>query len=237
MKKNLFILLAIFSAFAVTSCSSSSDDNSKDVQYSLSGKVFSQTVSLPVTNDYNTDRKELENFKECLKWSNFLKDKYTETEITKDSSVNFVTSSSENYKMSFTDKEHCSLVILHTFKYNVKLCSVYTYKCKLPKTFYSVKSGIYKEILNANEFIYNNNTFKLNDYTYTKEVFTEKNSIGQKEKTEEVNKIDFKYTIDSSGNLTFIDNNSKEKYIGTIKDNKLYIDIKTSFGEKLSLTL
>ena len=56
MKKNLFILLAIFSAFAVTSCSSSSDDNSKDVQYILSGKVFSQTVSLPVTNDYNTDR-------------------------------------------------------------------------------------------------------------------------------------------------------------------------------------
>lgn len=237
MKKNLFILLAIFSAFTVISCSSSSDDNSKDVQYSLSGKVFSQTVSLPVTNDYNTDRKELENFKECLKWSNFLKDKYTETEITKDSSVNFVTSFSEKYKMSFTDKEHCSLVTLHTFKYNVKLCSVYTYKCKLPKTFYSVKSGIYKEILNANEFIYNNNTFKLNDYTYTKEVFTEKNSIGQKEKTEEVNEIDFKYTIDSSGNLTFIDNNSKEKYIGTIKDNKLYIDIKTSLGEKLSLTL
>ena len=237
MKKNLFILLAIFSAFAVTSCSSSSDDNPKDVQYNLSGKVFSQAVSLPVTNDYNTDRKELENFKECLKLSNFLKDKYTETEITKDSSVNFVTSSSENYKMSFTDKEHCSLVTLHTFKYNVKLCSVYTYKCKLPKTFYSVKSGIYKEILNANEFIYNNNTFRLNDYTYTKEVFTEKNSIGQKEKTEEVNKIDFRYTIDSSGNLTFIDNNSKEKYIGTIKDNKLYIDIKTSLGEKLSLTL
>ncbi len=237
MKKFLLILLTIASVFAVAACSSSSDDNSKGVQYSLSGKVFSQAVSLPVTNDYNTDRKELENFKECLKWSNFLKDKYTETEITKDSSVNFVTSSSENYKMSFTDKEHCSLVTLHTFKYNVKLCSVYTYKCKLPKTFYSVKSGIYKEILNANEFIYNNNTFRLNDYTYTKEVFTEKNSIGQKEKTEEVNKIDFRYTIDSSGNLTFIDNNSKEKYIGTIKDNKLYIDIKTSFGEKLSLTL
>ena len=132
--------------------------------------------------------------------------------------------------MSFTDKEHCSLVTLHTFKYNVKLCSVYTYKCKLPKTFYSVKSGIYKEILNANEFIYNDNTFKLNDYTYTKEVFTEKNSIGQKEKTVEVNKIDFRYTIDSSGNLTFIDNNSKEKYIGTIKDNKLYIDIKIVFN-------
>ena len=237
MKKNLFILLAVFSAFAVTSCSSSSDDNPKDVQYNLSGKVFSQTASLPVTNNYNTDRKELENFKKCLKWSNFLKDKYTETETTKDSSINFVTSSSENYKMSFTDKEHCSLVTLHTFKYNVKLCSVYTYKCKLPKTFYSVKSGIYKEILNANEFIYNNNTFKLNDYTYTKEVFTEKSSIGQKEKTEEVNKIDFRYTIDSSGNLTFIDNNSKKKYIGTIKDNKLYIDIKTSLGEKLSLTL
>lgn len=237
MKKFLLILLTIASVFVVAACSSYSDDNSKDVKYSLSGKVFSQAVSLPVTNDYNTDRKELENFKECLKWSNFLKDKYTETEITKDSSVNFVTSSSENYKMSFTDKEHCSLVTLHTFKYNVKLCSVYTYKCKLPKTFYSVKSGIYKEILNANEFIYNNNTFRLNDYTYTKEVFTEKNSIGQKEKTEEVNKIDFRYTIDSSGNLTFIDNNSKEKYIGTIKDNKLYIDIKTSFGEKLSLTL
>lgn len=237
MKKFLLILLTIASVFVVAACSSSSDDNSKDVKYSLSGKVFSQAVSLPVTNDYNTDRKELENFKECLKWSNFLKDKYTETEITKDSSVNFVTSSSENYKMSFTDKEHCSLVTLHTFKYNVKLCSVYTYKCKLPKTFYSVKSGIYKEILNTNEFIYNNNTFRLNDYTYTKEVFTEKNSIGQKEKTEEVNKIDFRYTIDSSGNLTFIDNNSKEKYIGTIKDNKLYIDIKTSFGEKLSLTL
>lgn len=237
MKKYLLIPLTIALVFAVAACSSSSDDNSKDVQYSLSGKVFSQSVLLPVTNDYNTDRKELENFKECLKWSNFLKDKYTETEITKDSSVNFVTSSSEKYKMSFTDKEHCSLVTLHTFKYNVKLCSVYTYKCKLPKTFYSVKSGIYKEILNANEFIYNNNTFKLNDYTYTKEVFTEKNSIGQKEKTEEVNKIDFKYTIDSSGNLTFIDNNSKEKYIGTIKDNKLYIDIKTSLGEKLSLTL
>lgn len=237
MKKFLLILLTIASVFVVAACSSSSDDNSKDVKYSLSGKVFSQAVSLPVTNDYNTDRKELKNFKECLKWSNFLKDKYTETEITKDSSVNFVTSSSENYKMSFTDKEHCSLVTLHTFKYNVKLCSVYTYKCKLPKTFYSVKSGIYKEILNANEFIYNNNTFRLNDYTYTKEVFTEKNSIGQKEKTEEVNKIDFRYTIDSSGNLTFIDNNSKEKYIGTIKDNKLYIDIKTSFGEKLSLTL
>lgn len=237
MKKYLLIPLTIALVFAVAACSSSSDDNSKDFQYSLSGKVFSQSVLLPVTNDYNTDRKELENFKECLKWSNFLKDKYTETEITKDSSVNFVTSSSENYKMSFTDKEHCSLVTLHTFKYNVKLCSVYTYKCKLPKTFYSVKSGIYKEILNANEFIYNDNTFKLNDYTYTKEVFTEKNSIGQKEKTVEVNKIDFRYTIDSSGNLTFIDNNSKEKYIGTIKDNKLYIDIKTSLGEKLSLTL
>lgn len=237
MKKYLLFLLTIASVFVVTACSSSSDDNSKDVQYSLSGKVFSQTVSLPVTNDYNTDRKELENFKECLKWSNFLKDKYTETEITKDSSVNFVTSSSEKYRMSFTDKEHCSLVTLHTFKYNVKLCSVYTYKCKLPKTFYSVKSGIYKEILNANEFIHNNNTFKLNDYTYTMEVFTEKSSIGQKEKTEEVNKIDFRYTIDSNGNLTFIDNNSKEKYIGTIKDNKLYIDIKTSLGEKLSLTL
>jgi hypothetical protein len=237
MKKNLFILLAVFSAFTVTSCSTSSDDNPKDVQYSLSGKVFSQTVSLPITNDYNTDIKELENFKKCLKWSNFLKDKYTETETTKESSVNFVTSSSENYKMSFTDKEHCSLVTLHTFKYNVKLCSVYTYKCKLPKTFYSVNSGIYKEVLNANEFIYNNNTFKLNDYTYTKEVFTEKNSIGQKEKIEEINKTDFRYTIDSSGNLTFIDNNSKEKYIGTIKDNKLYIDIKTSLGEKLSLTL
>lgn len=237
MNKFLLLMLTIASVFAVTSCSSSSDDNSKDVQYSLSGKVFSQSVLLPVTNDYNTDRKELENFKECLKRSNFLKDKYTETEITKDSSVNFVTSSLEKYKMSFTDKEHCSLVTLHTFKYNVKLCSVYTYKCKLPKTFYSVKSGIYKEILNANEFIYNNNTFKLNDYTYTMEVFTEKNSIRQEEKTEEVNKIDFRYTIDSSGNLTFIDNNSKEKYIGTTKDNKLYIDIKTSLGEKLSLTL
>ena len=130
MKKYLLFLLTIASAFAVTACSSSSDDNPKDVQYNLSGKVFSQTASLPVTNDYNTDRKELENFKECLKLSNFLKDKYTETEITKDSSANFVTSSSENYKMSFTDKEHCSLVTLHTFKYNVKLCSVYTYKCK-----------------------------------------------------------------------------------------------------------
>lgn len=237
MNKFLLLMLTIASVFAVTSCSSSSDDNSKDVQYSLSGKVFSQSVLLPVTNDYNTDRKELEIFKKCLKWSNFLKDKYTETEITKDSSVYFVTSSSIKYKMSFTDKEHCSLVTLHTFKYNVKLCSVYTYKCKLPKTFYSVKSGIYKEILNANEFIYNNNTFKLNDYTYTMEVFTEKNSIRQEEKTEEVNKIDFRYTIDSSGNLTFIDNNSKEKYIGTTKDNKLYIDIKTSLGEKLSLTL
>lgn len=237
MNKFLLLMLTIASVFAVTSCSSSSDDNSKDVQYSLSGKVFSQSVLLPVTNDYNTDRKELEIFKKCLKWSNFLKDKYTETEITKDSSVYFVTSSSIKYKMSFTDKEHCSLVTLHTFKYNVKLCSVYTYKCKLPKTFYSVKSGIYKEILNANEFIYNNNTFKLNDYTYTMEVFTEKNSIRQEEKTEEVNKIDFRYTIDSSGNLTFIDNNSKEKYIGITKDNKLYIDIKTSLGEKLSLTL
>lgn len=237
MKKYLFIMLVVVSAFAVTACSSSSEDNSKDVQYNLSGKVFTQTAPLPVTNDFNTNRKELEIFKKCLKWSNFLKDKYTETEITKDSSVYFVTSSSIKYKMSFTDKEHCSLVTLHTFKYNVKLCSVYTYKCKLPKTFYSVMSGIYKEILNANEFIYNNNTFKLNDYTYTMEVFMEKNSIGQEEKTEEVNKIDFRYTIDSSGNLTFIDNNSKEKYIGTTKDNKLYIDIKTSLGEKLSLTL
>lgn len=230
-------MLVIVSAFAVTACSSSSDDYSKDVQYNLSGKVFTQTASLPVTNNFNTNRKELEIFKKCLKWSNFLKDKYTETEITKDSSVYFVTSSSIKYKMSFTDKEHCSLVTLHTFKYNVKLCSVYTYKCKLPKTFYSVKAGIYKEILNANEFIYNNNTFKLNDYTYTMEVFTEKNSIRQEEKTEEVNKIDFRYTIDSSGNLTFIDNNSKERYIGITKDNKLYIDIKTSLGEKLSLTL
>lgn len=237
MKKYLFVVLVIVSAFAVTACSSSSDDYSKDVQYNLSGKVFTQTASLPVTNNFNTNRKELEIFKKCLKWSNFLKDKYTETEITKDSSVYFVTSSSVKYKMSFTDKEHCSLVTLHTFKYNEKLCSVYTYKCKLPKTFYSVKSGIYKEILNANEFIYNNNTFKLKDYTYTMEVFTEKNFIGQKEKTEEVNKIDFRYTIDSSGNLTFIDNNSKERYIGTTKDNKLYIDIKTSLGEKLSLTL
>lgn len=237
MKKYLFIVLVIVSAFAVTACSSSSDDYSKDVQYNLSGKVFTQTASLPVTNNFNTNRKELEIFKKCLKWSNFLKDKYTETEITKDSSVYFVTSSSIKYKMSFTDKEHCSLVTLHTFKYNVKLCSVYTYKCKLPKTFYSVKAGIYKEILNANEFIYNNNTFKLNDYTYTMEVFTEKNSIRQEEKTEEVNKIDFRYTIDSSGNLTFIDNNSKERYIGITKDNKLYIDIKTSLGEKLSLTL
>ena len=199
--------------------------------------MFSQTIPLPVSNDYNTDKKEMEAFKKCVTLSNFIKDKHTETEITKDSSVNFVTSSSEKHKMSFSDKEHCSLITLHTFKYNVKLCSVYTYKCKLTKTFYSVRSGIYKEILNANEFIYNNNTFRLNDYTYTKEVFTEKNSIEQKEKTEEVNKMDFRYTIDSSGSLIPIDNNSKEKYIGTIKDNKLYIDIKTSLGEKLSLTL
>lgn len=145
--------------------------------------MFSQTIPLPVSNDYNTDKKEMEAFKKCVTLSNFIKDKHTETEITKDSSVNFVTSSSEKHKMSFSDKEHCSLITLHTFKYNVKLCSVYTYKCKLPKTFYSVRSGIYKEILNANEFIYNNNTFRLNDYTYTKEVFTEKNSIEQKEKT------------------------------------------------------
>lgn len=240
MKKHLLLLLTIISAFTITACSSSSDDNTsggtKETQFNLSGKSFEHSVSLPVTNDYNTDKKELTNFKECVKLSNFLKDKYSEKETTKDSTVNFATSSSEKYKMSFTDKDHCSLVTLRSFKYDVKLCSVYIYECNLPNTFYSVKSGIYKEILNTNEFIYNDNIFKLNNYTYTKEVFTEKSSIGQKEKTEEVNKIDFGYTVNESGNITFIDNGSKTKYNGYMKDNKLYIDIKTSLGERLILT-
>lgn len=236
MKKYLLVMLTIVSAFATTACSSSSDDKPKEERYHLMGKVFRQSVSLPITNDYSTDKKEVTNFRQCVKWSNFLKDKYTETEITKDSSVNFVTSSSEEYKMSFADKEHCSLVVLRTFLYNVRFCSVYVYKCQLPKSSYSVKAGIYKEILNANEFIYNDNTFKLNDYTYTKEVFTEKNAIGQSGKTVEIGRMSFSYTVDESGNMTFIDNISKEKYDGIIKGNNIYINIKTSFGERLSLT-
>lgn len=230
MKKNL-LLLAYISVILLAACSTSSDETENTLN--LSGRTFKETKTLPFANNYNMDGKELENFKRCVKISNFLTNKYTESETTKDSIIKFITSLTEEVQLSFNDKDNCTLEKFTLRRFIPKNSSVYSYECKLPNSPYTVSTPSGRgESLSSYMFTYNENKFRLVDYTYRKEVFTEKETLGGKEEMLERKKSLLKYTIDTNGHIKFIDTQTKQEYNGTLENNIIYANFTEAEGKQ-----
>lgn len=215
---------------AIMSCSSSESEEPNievEKKYNFVGKTLEEINPLPFKNKtINTDPSEIEKFKKYIANSFLMKGKYSISEQTKDSTINYILALTNHYRLEFKNKEECTLYLNKVIRYTPTLYSVYNYECQFNREDVALRTSSRIEILSPLSLTYNDHVFKLLSYMFQRDVFTKKQVQKDIDRIITSEEVNLTYSITPDGSITFIDNKTKALYHGKIKDNAIHIDFK-----------